>query len=189
MRVIRESLKLILKPIVRVSLKFGISEDSFSEIARDAFIEVVYDDFRIEDKSVSVARCAVLTGLSRKAIIQRRKSIDNTVHTDSTNLALRAVQGWLTDPVFLTSKKKPRVLQRLGDGLSFPSLVAAHCGDVTQGAVREELLRMDVIELVGDAKVRLLISETPRPSAKTIADFESTAKTLSSEISNAMQNY
>lgn len=181
----------LLKPIVRVCVKYGITEETFSQIVRETFVEVVYEDFKIKDKEVSVARVAVLTAMSRKAVIQVNKRIANDPTSDiqaSNNLAFKACQGWLTDPEFLTTKNKPRILHRLGDSPSFPALVEKHCGDITQGAIRNELLRIGAIERVGDTKLRLLISEVPQPTAKVIAKLDTTANRLSQEATRALHS-
>ena len=54
----------ILKPLVRVLLRNGLSHAEFSEIARRVFVEVGFEDFEIDRRKQTVSRVAVLTGLS-----------------------------------------------------------------------------------------------------------------------------
>ncbi len=143
----RATLK-ILKPLVRMLLRNGMSHGEFSEIARQAFVDVGFNDFKIEDQKQTTSRVSVLTGLSRKEVVRLNKKLpDPRVISKMVpiNRATRVISGWLRDPEFLNSKKRPLDLPRYGETSSFAVLVARYSGDITAGAILDELIRVRAV--------------------------------------------
>ena len=58
----------ILRPLVRILLKNGISYQTFANIARNQFVEIAQKEFCVEGRKQSVSRIAVITGLTRKEV-------------------------------------------------------------------------------------------------------------------------
>jgi len=73
-------------------------------------------------------------------------SIDESAVAPAThaNRAVRVIDGWLTDPEFQTDGK-PKDLPLQGETESFAALVARYSGDITLGAVVDELERVGVV--------------------------------------------
>jgi len=143
----RATLK-ILKPLVRLLLRNGISHGEFSEIARQAFVQVGFDDFKIDSQKPTTSRVSVLTGLSRKEVSRISKQLPDpriTSQNAPLNRASRVISGWLRDPEFSNSKRKPAGLPRYGEKSSFAALVARYSGDITAGAIYDELIRVGAI--------------------------------------------
>jgi len=136
----------ILRPLVRVLIRHEMSHDQFSELARRAYVQEAAASFSIEGRKMTQARIAVLTGLSRKEV-RRLMNIDEAeqVLSNSPNRAVRVIDGWLTDPEFQTNGK-PKDLPLQGEIGSFAALVARYSGDITLGAVVDELVRVGVVD-------------------------------------------
>lgn len=107
---------------------------------------------------MTVSRVAVLTGLSRKEVVRLRELLDGetTSLKQSPNRAQRVVQGWLQDREFLDRKKAPRILPVKGDKGSFVALVKRYSGDITYGAILDELNRIGVTSQPDETKVELI---------------------------------
>src|SRR5512135_1484512 len=58
----------ILKPLVRILLRNGVSYKTFADIAKRQYIEVARNEFPIERRKQSVSRVSVITGLTRKEV-------------------------------------------------------------------------------------------------------------------------
>ena len=57
---------LVLRPMARILLRFGIGFKEFNEVAKAAFVDVASADFGIRGRPTNISRVAVMTGLTRK---------------------------------------------------------------------------------------------------------------------------
>lgn len=145
----------VLKPLLRVLIRNEITVADFSELVRQAYVDVANEHFAIPDKKLTYARVAVLTGLSRKEVVRldKLRSDQGRLTRYSPTRAQRVVNGWVSDREFMTTKGQPRVLPLQGKEASFSALVARYSGDVTLGAVLDELIRIGVVSR--DARDRI----------------------------------
>ena len=58
----------LLKPLVRVLLRNGVSYGTFADIAKRQFVEVARNEFSIQGRKQSLSRVSVITGLTRKEV-------------------------------------------------------------------------------------------------------------------------
>lgn len=142
----------LIKPLARLLIKLGIPHKAFAELAKQAYVEVAYEHFALEQRKMTTSRVAVLTGLSRKEV-QRIQQQGLACEQPSVNRATRVVAGWLQDSDYLDDANQPLVLPYTGkDAVSFESLVAKYSGDITSGAILDELLSQHIIEKVPNAQ-------------------------------------
>lgn len=137
----------ILRPLVRILLRSEIALAEFTELAKRAYVEVAYKHFSIPGKKMTYSRVAVLTGLSRKEVVRlaNNRSEDEAPLRTTPNRAIRVVNGWLNDLEFLDENMQPKALPLRGEHASFTTLVARYSGDITLGAVLDELQRIGVV--------------------------------------------
>jgi len=136
----------ILRPMIRMLIRFEFTHGELSELVRQTYVEIADSDFVIPDQEMTVSRVAVLTGLSRKEVVRLRALLeeDTTSMKQAPNRAQRVVQGWLGDEEFLDKKQNPKILPIKGKSGSFLALVKRYSGDITFGAILEELNRTGV---------------------------------------------
>lgn len=141
-------------------VRSGISFSEFSEMAKRTYVEVCYKDFAIPGRRRTVSRVSVLSGLSRKEVVKMSNYADEDEYVNdvgrSINRATRVVGGWLQDKTYLNKNDKPKTLSIVDDEPSFKSLVQSYSGDVTYGAILDELLHIGAVEIVDGSKVKLL---------------------------------
>ena len=65
-QILAAAIARILKPLIRILLRNGISYGTFADIAKRQFIDVARNEFSIEGRKQSVSRMSVITGLTRK---------------------------------------------------------------------------------------------------------------------------
>jgi len=142
----------VLRPLVRILLKNGISHAEFSEIGRRAFVEVGFSDFDIDRRKQTVSRVAVLTGLSRKEVLRIKllESGSPLPGNGPLNRATRVINGWLRDSEFWSPDGRPLNLPLHGETASFAALVKRYSGDITAGAILDELVRAGAAKRGGD---------------------------------------
>ena len=149
---------LVLKPMVRILLRFGIGYREFNEIAKTAFVEVASSDYGIRGRPTNMSRVAVMTGLTRKEVRRIRNELEAgrpEIELNNTPL-LRLLHVWVSDSEFLDRSGNPKELPFNGGEGSFTQLVKATGGDIPPGALRTELKRMGAVEELEDGRLRLL---------------------------------
>lgn len=156
----------ILRPIVRVLLKHGVSHAEFSELARKAYVDVAFTDFRIGGRKQTVSRVAVLTGLSRKEVVRLQYIADAgpLAEKGPLNRAARVITGWTIDPEFRDAQGQPLPLPSTGDGASFATLIKRYSGDITAGAILDELVHVGAVELRDELLFLCTQAYVPRKS-------------------------
>ena len=145
----------ILRPLVRMLIRHGFSHSEFSELARRVFVDVGFRDFPVVERNPTVSRVAVLTGLSRKEVLRLKLALesDDRKTTKPINRAVRVVHGWQGDKEFCDKKNRPLRLPLHGEQGSFSTLVKRYSGDITAGAVLDELVRVGAAKLENDRVV------------------------------------
>ena len=126
----------LLRPLVRVMLKHGMSHGAFAELSRQAFVEEGFNLMAAAGKRPTDSGVAALTGLSRKEV-KRLNELDPEALNASgqrRNRAIRVMSGWVNDPDFQAGDK-PAELELEGTGRSFSELVRRYGGDVPPKAM------------------------------------------------------
>jgi len=147
----------LLRPLVRVLLRNGVSYGTFADIAKRQFVDVARDEFSIEGRKQSLSRVSVITGLTRKEVarVSGLRQRDDEPSRDRYNRASRVIAGWRRDRDFLDRKGRPMALTVSGKAKSFQELVRRHSGDVPYRAVLDEMQADGSVERLGENRVRL----------------------------------
>ena len=148
----------ILKPLIRMLLRSGVSYGTFADIAKRQYIEVALNEFSIEGRKQSVSRVSVITGLTRKEV-RRLIGLDQAQEdqiSDRYNRAARVVAGWRRDKDFLDQQGNPMDLFISGGAKSFQGLVRRYSGDIPYRAVLDELDAAGSVERLDEDRVRLI---------------------------------
>jgi hypothetical protein len=139
---------VVMKPIARILLRFGIGFREFSEIAKTAFVDVASSDYGLRGRPTNISRVAVMTGLTRKEVKRLRNKIaggDETLVIKATPLS-EVLHRWHSEDEFLNNVGRPKLLPFGGDYSSFTSLVRRFGGDIPPGALRTELKRVGAVQ-------------------------------------------
>lgn len=153
----------ILRPLARLLIKYEVSHSEFAELSRQAYAESAFKYFKLPKRKMTFARVAVLTGLSRKEVVRLIDS-DKTYPPQpkiSSNRMVRVLMGWITDKDFYhmeEGRMVPRILKLKEGEFSFQDLVVRYGGDVSVGAVLDELKHSELVKVSGD-EVELLNTE------------------------------
>lgn len=149
---------VVLRPMARILLRFGIGFREFSEIAKTAFVDVASSDYGLRGRPTNISRVAVMTGLTRKEVKRLRDKIEGgeeTLVIKATPLS-EILHRWHSEEEFLNSSSRPKPLPFAGDHCSFSSLVRKFGGDIPPGALRTELKRVGAIKERDDGVLELI---------------------------------
>lgn len=143
----------LLKPLVRLFLRYGRGIREFNELAKTAFVDVASEDYGVGGRPTNASRIAAMTGITRREIRRLRSKIANgySESVDQTTPVRDVVSAWRTDPEFLDESGQPAVLPLSGEQGTFHALVKRYAGDIPEGAMRKELERTAGAEAVDDA--------------------------------------
>lgn len=157
-QVLFAAISRMMRPLVRILLRNGISFQTFADIAKNQFVAVARSEFAIEGRKQSTSRIAVITGLTRKEVtrIIRLSLPGDQESAERYNRASRVISGWRRDGDFLDSKGKPAVLALSGRTHTFQELVKRYSGDMPYRAVLDELVAGGVVRRQGNNRVRLM---------------------------------
>jgi hypothetical protein len=156
-KVLTDAVLRILRPLVRLLLRNGISYGVFADLARAVFVDVADKDFRLPGRKQTVSRISVLTGLTRKEVVRLQElgSPDGVVEERRYNRAARVVAGWVRDARYAGADGQPAELPVEGEQGSFAALVRQFSGDMPPRAVLDELVRVGAVSRLAGDRVAL----------------------------------
>jgi len=157
----------LLKSLVRILIRNGVSYGTFSDIAKWVFVNVAEKEFGIEGRKQSTSRVSVITGLNRKEVsrIRRLAKPDDQADSEKYNRAARVIAAWCRESDFQDAEGTPADLSLAGPWATFSELVRRFSGDVPARAILDELIRVGVVSQLNSGKIRLLAnSYVPRCS-------------------------
>lgn len=154
----------MLRPMVRLLLRHGITYRHFADVARHVYVDVARDEFGLPGRKTSYSRVAVLTGINRKDIAKLEERphplADNPENSGRRPPVARAIDGWINDFRFRDERGELRALavdSSAGPEADFAILVRDYCSDVPHKALLDEMLRLGSVTFDGTT-VRLATS-------------------------------
>ena len=153
-----KAFQIVLRPIVKMLLRYGIGFNSFAEAVKTVYVDVASSDFGIRGRPTNISRVAVMSGLTRKEVRRIRLKLADDggdLEVKSTPIT-EVLTHWHADSDFLDSQGRPATLPFADGAKSFTSLVKKYAGDVPPGAMRTEMKRMGVIKEHDDGSMTVL---------------------------------
>jgi len=148
----------VLRPLIRLALRLGVAHGRFSDLAKEAYVDVSRDHFSGPRQKPTASRVAILTGLTRREVGRLLKhegpSASESPRT-RFNRAARVLGAWSSDRKYLNARGAPASLPfDSEDGVNFMELVREHGADVTPRAVLDELLRVGSVKQLKNGRYR-----------------------------------
>lgn len=187
----------ILRPLVRILLRYGVGYSAFSELAKQVYCEAAQTDFALPGKKQTVSRISTITGLSRKEVARLQAQPEGGGRLDSSgiNRAARVIDGWVRDPLFHDGHGEPACLPFEGEARSFSALVKKYSGDITARTIADELARVGAISTDAAGLLRLdtraYVAGTDDTAKLTIlgSDVSALAETIEHNLLHPEQSY
>lgn len=155
----------VMKPVVRIFLRFGFSTDQIHQVVRKLAVDIAleHEEFRPSNRRRTfVAQAAIVTGLSRREVARLRDidELEEVLVTAKINRAIRVLAGWRNDPRYRdpeSSRPLPSLPFKSLSGISFQKLAQEYAGDIPARAVLDTLVesgavtrRGKLVEMVRD---------------------------------------
>ena len=148
------ALARLLRPLVRLQIRAGVTFPLFADLLRSLYVEVARDDLLTDPRSRTDSRISLMTGIHRKEL-RRQRSPEAEAEPPVVTRNSQILALWLGAPGYTDVAGQPLPLPRGGPAPSFDSLVATVTRDVRPRAVLDEFLAQGTITLDGDGTVRL----------------------------------
>ena len=157
-RVLYAAIARILRPLIHILIRNGISYGTFADLAKWLFVDVARKEFTIEARKQTISRVSVITGLNRKEVkrVSELPVPDDQASSERYNRAARVIAGWRRDKTFRNAEGKPADLPISGEGMTFQALVKKYSGDMPFRAVLDELFRIGAAAPADNDRVQLV---------------------------------
>lgn len=148
----------LLRPLIRILLRNGISYGEYAETAKKVFVEVASKDLIAGKEQLTSARLAILTGLTKNEVDRVTQDLSSSLAPSTANLNRvgRLLAGWHQDPEFTGPYGLPLELAITSSGTSFQTLNQRYGGDISAEEMLEELQRIGAVIVVAANRVRVL---------------------------------
>ncbi|MCB0359459.1 MAG: hypothetical protein KDD44_07475 [Bdellovibrionales bacterium] len=180
-----ESVRRLLRPLVRLFLRGSGRIQEFYEISKEVFADVAEEELERAGKRVTLSKLSIVTGLQRRDL-RRIHAEGNQARPQAKNPLGRIITQWAQDERFTTSAGKPRVLDFGSAESEFSQLVWTVSSDVSPGTVLAEMERIGAVERT--ARGAKLVSMVRRLNANPSEGFELMASGVASLIEAVEEN-
>ena len=183
------SLLRLLRPLVRIMLREGLTYPHFAAIAQMAFVESAAKDFVEQGMKSSASSVCALTGMTAlevKAAVLERERFDSSELLEVNNPFARVLHGWHNDRDYVGPYGFPVDLPFEGSPLCVTNLTARHAPGVSPHAVVKELQRIGAVAEVGLNVWKPLKQEyiDPNLSPENLGRMASLVESLLSTLEN-----
>jgi hypothetical protein len=149
-----------LKPIARLCIHFGIDHRKLNEMLKGAFVSVANEEFKVNGKSQTDSRIALLTGVHRKDVRRLLGRAPNKANSRQLGLVANLIAQWLAIPELLDEDGDPKPIPRNpqpNHKVSFTSLAEALTNDIHPRALMDECVNRGIVKLTDDDMVHLIV--------------------------------
>src|ERR1700721_1808296 len=183
------SLLRLLRPLVRIMLREGLTYPHFAAIAQMAFVESAAKDFVGKGAKTSAASMCALTGLTVdeiKTALLEQERFEASELLEVSNPFARVLHGWHNDRDCVGPYGFPVDLPFEGSPLCVTNLTARHAAGVSPHAVLVELQRVGAVTEVGFNVWKPLKQEYIEPSLspENLGRMASLVESLLSTLEN-----
>lgn len=183
------SLRRLLRPLVKIMLREGLTYSQFATIAKMAFVESASKDFVGKRTKASISSVCALTGMARDevgAVLTEQERFDALDVSKVSNPFGRVLHGWHNDREYVGPYGFPVELPFVGNPMSFTILAARHAPGVPPQIILQELIRVRAVTEVGDNVWKPLKQEYIEPSLspENLGRMASLVESLLSTLEN-----
>lgn len=181
----------LLKPLIRVLIRYGVSHGEFIDIAKRVYVDTAEREFPLSGRKQSISRVSMLTGINRKEVgrIRQLALLAEDEVNASYNRAVRIISGWNRDGDFADDQFRPLPLAVDAGRGSFAELVKRYSGDIPVRAVLDELLRVGAVFEDADGLIHLTADSAYVPHQDKDAQFDIMGSSVADLLATLDHNF
>jgi hypothetical protein len=165
------SLSRLLRPLVKIMLREGLTYSHFAAIAQMAFVESAAKDFAGKGMKSPAASVCALTGMPLeqvKAVLLEHEQYEASELLELANPFARVLHGWHNDRDYVGPYGFPVDLPFDSGPLNFTILAGRHARGVSPATILQELRRVGAVTEVGIDVWKPLKQEYIEPSLSPV---------------------
>jgi hypothetical protein len=168
--------RVLMAPVVRWLLRHGVHYGAFAEVLKGVFVAVAREELARAGARTTDSAISVMSGVHRKDV--RAIGVDPVARPlpRCVPLAAQLLERWRSDARYAEADGRPRALPRSGATGSFEALARDISSDVHPRTLLDELLRLELVALDGDAVRIVRAQASPAPGLENgAAEFSTSA--------------
>lgn len=161
------SIRRLLRPLVRIMLREGLTYSQFAAIAQMAFVDSAAKDFVEKGAKSSSSSVCAMTGMTTQeleSVLRDQERFDASDISEISNPFARVLYGWHNDRDYVGPYGFPIDLPFESENLSFTELTARHAPSLSPQVVLQELKRVKAVTEVGANIWKPLVQEHIEPT-------------------------
>src|SRR6202044_234728 len=161
------SIRRLLRPLVKIMLREGLTYPHFAAIAQMAFVESAAKDFAEKGMKSSISSVSALTGMQPEqihAVMLEQEGYEATSALAISNPFAEVLHGWHNDRDYVGPYGFPADLPFSEGPLNFTILANRHAPGVSPQTILQELRRVRAVTEVGTNIWKPLKQEYIEPS-------------------------
>ena len=175
-RELLSAFRSLMAPLVRILLRQGVSFREFADVLKDVFVVEAARELATPARKASLARVAIVTGLTRKEISSIVHDEELRRRARATNVAetARVLEAWHTESRFTGPYGFPRDLLIDGNDPAgtFEQLVREFGSQVHHRTMLEDLVRIGAARLLDGGSMIRVLSRSYIPKDMTIETIQ-----------------
>jgi hypothetical protein len=165
-----------MAPLVRILLRQGISCREFADVLKEVFVTEAARELATPERKASLARVAIVTGLTRKEVssIVHDEELRRRARETNVEQTARVLEAWHTEARYLGPYGFPRDLVIEGDDPAgtFEQLVREFGSKVNFRTMLDDLLRIGAARLLEGGSVVRVLERSYIPKDMTIETIQ-----------------
>ena len=189
LQALQDAMRALLMPLARLAVARGLPYAVVEDMLKQAFVQTASDAHPGLLPHRKVSRISTVTGINRREVTRLTQPSESKPKSRGRSLVSEVFAHWLTDRRYRTRDGVPRVLPRQGPAPSFESLAQEITRDVHPRSLLDELLRLDLATLDGEAdSVMLSHHAVPRGDSVRMLGFlgENVGDHLNAAVENVL---
>jgi hypothetical protein len=165
------SLRRLMRPLVKIMLREGLTYSHFAAIAQMAFVESAAKDFAGKGMKSTASSVCALTGMSLdqvKAVLLQHERYEASELLEFDNPFARVLHGWHNDRDYVGPYGFPVDLPFEVGPLNFTILAGRHAPGIAAQTILQELRRVSAVTEVGTNVWKPLKQEYIEPSLSPV---------------------
>jgi Family of unknown function (DUF6502) len=188
-QIILASSLILIKPLIRLMLKHGITYTIFTAALKKHFVDAAFEELSNAKKATTDSAVSLLSGIHRRDVRNLTRLADSTPNPLRKPISASAqlVAKWMSDPNFLDAKDRPLALPKAGLKNSFDTLAASISTDVRPRALLDDLVRLGLAQESDDEITLITHGFVPKSDFKELS--EQLQNNLHDHIASACENF
>ena len=142
-----EAVTHIMAPMIRLLLSCGVDYVRFAAVLKQTFIEQAQSELEEAHCKDTDSALSLLSGVHRKDVRYWRENGMGDRIARKVSLSSQVFSHWIQNPLYRDRFKNPKPLLRIGDEISFETLVRQITQDVHPYTVLSELVRLGLVTI------------------------------------------